>query len=236
MKKALYLVVLSMILTLVSCKKDTTGSKTITLTTTSVTLHYEDVFQIPAQCDSPITYTSNNEYHAQVTSSGLVTAKHVGTTTITLSSEDDTKTFTVIVNPRSNLYPEPDIEFGETKENVILKLGEPDISVVDTISIPPYTTYSYIAYTNYSTNTRSLYINFDENNCVSEYNISVHSPISTQIMDYLLERYSYESGDDLGYYFFRYKNYDELPDMLIVLYYPDNDDYWSVHYNPVPQF
>ncbi|MBQ4205271.1 MAG: Ig-like domain-containing protein [Bacteroidales bacterium] len=230
MKKALYLVVLSMILTLVSCKKDTAGNKTITLTTTSVTLHYEDVFQIPAQCDSPITYTSNNEYHAQVTSSGLVTAKHVGTTTITLSSEDDTKTFTVIVNPRSNLYPEPDIEFGETKESVILKLGEPDITTNNGL----YNTEE-IQYTYNSTTVKNLHIIFDDNNCVFLYSILVYSPASTLLFDYLLERYIY-SGCDYGTYFNTYYYTNGITpetESMNILLYSYTEDYWHIDYIPL---
>lgn len=233
MKKTLFILLTSLLLSFVSCKKDNATNKTITLSTTSVTLHYEDVFQITAQCDSPITYTSNNPFHAEVTNSGLVTAKHVGTTTITLSSGDDTKTFTVIVNPRSNLYPEPDIEFGETKESIIAKFGEPDI--LDTIWTPNDTvwiTHEYIEYTNYSTNAPSLTISFDENNCVQEYSLSVYSPIYTLISDFLIERYLYEGGDEYINYYINGLTIESATKFIIMSLI--NNTQYSVLYLPIP--
>ena len=227
MKKTLFFLLTSLLISFVSCKKDNATNKTITLSTTSVTLHYEDVFQITAQCDSPITYTSNNPFHAEVTSSGLVTAKHVGTTTITLSSGDDSKTFTVIVSPRSNLYPEPDIDFGETKDIVLSKLGEPD--VIDTIwtsNDTIWVTNEYIGYTNYSTNAPYLNINFDENNCVQEYSLYVYSPISTIITDFFLERYLYLDGYD-GFYFYT----NESTTKLVVIS-SINETHYNVYYFP----
>ncbi|MBQ5958416.1 MAG: Ig-like domain-containing protein [Bacteroidales bacterium] len=67
-----------------SCNKE----KLITLTESSATLHHGETYQINAECENPILFSSENEYHAKVSSSGLVTANYIGNTTITLQSEN----------------------------------------------------------------------------------------------------------------------------------------------------
>lgn len=168
-------------ITFAGCKKE----RLITLSTTSTTLHHGETFQIPAQCENPITYSSANEYHAKVSSSGLVTANYVGSTTISLLSEEDNKTFTVTVTPKSNLYPEPNIRFGETKSSVLSKYGDPDSSTDETIG-----------YIEYSTNAPGLLVLFDENDCVKDYAVIVKTAFSSELGTFLSERYFFVGYSD----------------------------------------
>ena len=163
------------------CKKE----KLITLTTTSTTLHHGETYQISAQCENPITYSSANEYHAKVSSSGVVTAQYVGSTTVTLQSEDDTKSFSVTIAPKSNLYPEPNIRFGETKSSIISRFGTPDSS-----------TDTGVGYIDYSTSAPGLLVMFDENDCVEDYAVIVKTEYSSELGTFLSERYFFIGYSD----------------------------------------
>ncbi|MCR5659936.1 MAG: Ig-like domain-containing protein [Bacteroidales bacterium] len=168
-------------ISVMGCKKE----KLITLSETSTTLHHGETYQISAQCENPITYSSANEYYAKVSSSGVITAQYVGRTTIALKSEEDAKTFTVTVAPKSNLYPEPNIRFGETKNSIISKFGTPDSS-----------TDTSVGYIDYSTNAPGLLVMFDENDCVNDYAVIVKTAYSSELGTFLSERYYFIGYSD----------------------------------------
>lgn len=157
----------------------------IMLEDTLATLHYGETYQINAECDNPITYSSENEYNATVSEEGLVTANFVGTTTITLASEFDTKTFEVIVEPVSNLYPEPEIEFGVSMDSIIEKFGEPDAEVEGAI-----------AYSNYSENSNMLMVMFDDEDLVQYYAVVFDVEYSDELDTFLSERYLFAQEED----------------------------------------
>ena len=157
----------------------------IMLEETSATLHYGETYQINAECENPITYSSENEYHATVSEEGLVTASFVGATTITLASEFDTKTFEVTVEPVSNLYPEPEIEFGESRESIIERFGEPDAEVEGAI-----------AYGSYSENSTMLMVMFDEDDLVQYYAVIFDVEYSDELDTFLSERYLFAQEED----------------------------------------
>lgn len=196
-----------------SCTKE----KLITLSATSVTLYHGETHKIPAQCENPITYTSANEYHAKVSPSGLVTAQYVGSTTIRLTSEDDTKTFTVTVSPQSNLYPEPNIHIGATRNSVISMLGTPD-----------YTDGNSIGYTSYSGNAPILIVLFDERNCVKSYAAVVGTTHTSSLRTFLSERYVYVGMSD-GTTFYRNGLTPSLATLAVAME-MYNLNYWMVAY------
>lgn len=119
MKKLLMFVAAIAIL-FTSCKKGT-----IEMSAESVTLNKGQEYSISATSDKPITYASLNDFHALVSDNGVVTANFVGKTNITLKTDKDSKSFAVNVAPVSNLYEEPELNFGMTKSAVIEKYGEP---------------------------------------------------------------------------------------------------------------
>ena len=157
----------------------------IVLEETSTTLHYGETYQINAECENPITYSSENEYHATVSEEGLVTANFVGATTITLASEFDTKTFEVTVAPVSDLYPEPEIEFSESRDSIIARFGEPDAEVEGAI-----------AYGNYSANSTMLMVMFDEEELVQYYAVVFAAEYSDELDTFLSERYLFAQEED----------------------------------------
>ena len=152
----------------------------ITLEETSATLHSGETYQIQAECEFPITYTSENEYYASVSEEGEVTANFVGSTNIVLESESDTKTFEVTVEPVSNLYPEPEVEIGATKEAIIEQFGTPDIDEDETLG-----------YYNYSENGTMLMVMFDEEGLVYAYAVIFDVSFEEELDTFLGERYLY---------------------------------------------
>lgn len=185
MKKLPILLLAFMSIVFVSCNKE----KLITLSNTTTTLHHGDTYQISAQCENPITYSSANEYHAKVSNTGLVTAQYVGRTTISLNSEDDNKSFTVIVSPTSNLYQEPNISFGDTRSTVISRLGTPDATMDNSI-----------AYNDYSNAAQMLIVTF-KNDRVDYYGVVVKSAYSSELATFLGERYDFIGySDDIFLY------------------------------------
>lgn len=157
----------------------------ITLEETSTTLHKGETYQINAECENHITYSSDNEFCATVSEEGLVTANYVGTAVITLDAESDTTTFEVTVAAQSELYPEPEIEIGETKEAVIERFGAPVAE-----------TEEAIGYANYSENTTMLMVMFDENNLVTSYAVIMDVNFVEELETFLSERYMFVQEEE----------------------------------------
>ena len=215
MRKLLIVLMAILTISVMGCKKE----KLITLSTTSTTLHKGETYWISAKCDNPITYSSANEYYATVSAFGTITANYVGQTTIRLKSEDDNRSFSVTIAPRSNLYPKPNITFGETKDSVISKYGT------------PITTNSgNIRYDNYSTNAPFLVVLLDNNGCVSAYGVAVKSAYTSELADFLGERYEM-IGYDGDVFYYRNGLSASTSTMAVVLQL-QNVNYWLVAYMP----
>lgn len=216
MRKLSFVLMVVLAISFMGCKKE----KLITLSTTSTTLHHGETYQISAQCDNPISYTSANEYYAKVSSFGKITAQYVGKTTIRLASEEDNRVFTVTVAPEYNLYPEPDIRFGETKASIISKLGTPDA-----------TTGGGIGYNNYSNAAPILMVLLDNNDCVQGYSVFVKTNYTSTLSNFLGERYVFLGyGDDT----FMYQNgltESTATKYIASRYY--NTNYWWVVYGKI---
>lgn len=149
------------------------------------TLFYDDEYQIQAVSNSEISYKSDNEFHAFVSDEGLVTARHVGETNILLSNAEDSKSFKVTVRPKSNLYPEPDVKFGDYRSSVKAKFGTPDSETTEAI-----------AYANYSSAAPVVMFLFDSSDKLEAYSVMVKSEYSSLLTDFLLERYQAFSQKD----------------------------------------
>lgn len=179
MNKTLFLAVLAAATIVLSgCGKEDDVDNSILLTSSNQTLFYDDEFQIDATSSLPITYTSEDEYHAKVSASGLVTAGRVGETNIVLSNGKDTKKIKITVRPESNLYPEPELTFGMTRAAVKSKLGTPDAE-----------TDAGLGWNNYSTNAPLLACVFDEADKLEAYSVMVKTAYASNLADFLLERY-----------------------------------------------
>ena len=116
---------------------------------------------------------------------GEVTARFVGSTIITLEAETDTQTFEVTVEPTSDLYPEPEIQFGETKDEIIERFGQPDEEDEEAIG-----------YYNYSENSLMLLVLFDEEGLVANYAVLMEVSFEEELDTFLGERYMFVQEEE----------------------------------------
>jgi hypothetical protein len=214
------LLVVILPLMLVNCT-DGEDPNVISLKVSEKTLYKHDQYQIEASSKTPITYTVENEYHALVSETGLVTAMFVGETHVFLSNGEDTKNLKVIVHPQNNLYPEPDIRFGDFKSAIEEKLGTPD-----------YETSSGVVYTDYSSAAPLLILLFDTSNKLRSYAVQVKTMYTSTLSDFLSERYLYLTETDSGILLFSNGLNPASSTMMIGLDLADTS-YWLVMYYPL---
>ncbi|WP_424493515.1 Ig-like domain-containing protein [Salinimicrobium sp. GXAS 041] len=161
-----------------SCSKDDNPEESLILESNEEVLYFGDKHQIQATSETPVTYSSNDEYHAEVSADGLITARFVGQTTIELTNEDETKEIAVTIEPRSTLYPDPNLEFGISQKELIAEWGTPDVEVEEGI-----------AYSNFSTAAPLVMYLFNENNEMESLAVMVETSYSKELGTYLAERY-----------------------------------------------
>lgn len=218
MKKKTLLITAVLTLVFLGCSKSE-KLDLVTLSEDSKELYYEETYQIRANSDSELTYAVENSFHGEVSESGLVTAGRVGETEIIVSNNEDSKKFKLTVVPKHNLYPEPDFDFGSTKEDIKALLGEPKTE-----------TETSLGYIDYSVAAPGLALLFDENNKLSSYGLMVKSVFSSKLADHLLEYYIPVAVED-GIAMFINSNTIETTTKVVgmSLY---SYQYWQVLYIP----
>ena len=216
MKKILFALLCAFAVLATGCQeKEDTG---ITLSETEVTLNSAEKYQIAAESQTPITYTSENEYHATVDKQGLVTAMFVGETDIVLDNGEDTKKLHVIIEPKYNLYEEPVIDFGITKDELISMLGEPDRTDEDNL-----------IYLNSSTESPMTLYSF-ENGKLSTSTVVVWTQYTENLVSFLNERYALLTEQEGTFLFMN--GTEKSSATMSVLAYLYGTQYWMVMYNP----
>ena len=219
MEKKLLIVLVSLLAICSACNKDRITKK-INLKTDKIEMHHLDTCSIVALSKLPSTYESGNEYHAKVDENGLVKGMFVGNTRIKVSNEIDTKYVDVIIKPTTYLYNEPDIQFGESKESVIAKFGQPN---EETSSGILYNMTSVISY--------YLVVSFDDNNNVSSYGVMIPSELATLLSDFLSERYLFVYYTNSRFLFIDALSMSEAHKAILM--YSFNTSYWVAAYAPV---
>ena len=218
--KNLFLLLFVLPLFFGACSSDD-DKNDISLNETNTTLKYTKTHQINATSDTKITYAVENEYHASVSESGLVTAGKIGETNIILTNGDDTKHFKVTVEPESTMYPNPNLEFGISKADLIKKLGTPNKE-----------TSSGMSYNNFSTKAPEVAYLFDSNNKLESVGVIVKTAYSSELGTYLGERYVYGTSIE-GEYTLIFVNALKLEKATMLigasLY---NTSYWMTIYMP----
>lgn len=186
--KKIVVVLMVCVLGMMSCKRDYLNVKNGSY----VRLYHDETHQIDAEAESIITYSSNDNYHAEVNAQGLVTANYVGKANVTLTNENgDVANVEIDVIPVSNMFPEPNISLGESENSILSKYGVPDFVDED-----------YYFYADYSAKAPYLLVMF-ENEKVVAYSVLVDTDSSDieELVTYVDERYKYiESDEDYLYY------------------------------------
>lgn len=190
MKKLSLILLAILTVALIGCKKDD-DSSTIKLKEGSKTLHHDDIYQIEAESENVITYTSENNYIAEVTNYGFVYANYVGATNIVLNDGESTEKFKVTVAAESNLYTLPNIKFGETRSTIKSRFGTPDYEDEDGLL--------------YERETETIYgymIVFDDTNKVYTYVVIVKPGYGHELANvFIPERYAFLGEADIYKYY-----------------------------------
>lgn len=175
MKKLFYLLMVAVTtVVFIGCSKD---DASIVLKQSEVSLYYGDNFQIEATPNTGLTYKSENEYHAVVSETGLVTALFVGETNIIVSDGNDSERLKVTVRPQSTLYPDPYLNWGASRSEVIAYSGTPDVNNEDGLTYKGYGSAEALIYM------------FDESDNLTSAGVVVKSSLSSEMSSYLAERY-----------------------------------------------
>lgn len=99
-----------------SCSKDEVVEPNVILSTTSVSMYYEQTKQLAAE--NATSWRSEDDFVAEVDGNGLVTGGHVGTTRIVASNGSSSATCNVTILPRYNLYDAPILDWGASMTEI----------------------------------------------------------------------------------------------------------------------
>ena len=176
-----------------SCGDDESDDspKTISIIPSSVNLYYEETQQLSAS--GATSWSSENDFVAEVDSKGLVTANHVGSTNILASNGNVKGKCTVTVKPKYNCYDTPLLNWGASKNAI-------SAAETHTKGSSSSSNHLYYQYTNGTTVAVVQYV--FENNALKGINVIAPSSDYASIGLHLLERYQpIGKDDDSNFYF-----------------------------------
>ncbi len=189
-----------------------------------VTLHFEEELVLTViDNHSDVTWTTDDEFVASVKSNGIVTAEHVGTTTITAKDGKNEVYCSVSVTPEYYTYNEPIMDWGCSKESIISKKGTPDSNQSDAVAYLQSESRGIV----------EMYM-FENGKLTSSGVILKLSYSNTDVASFLIERYQPITVTDSGIYCFINAMTLEkaslsigltIDDMILVTYLPYSDGY-----------
>ena len=95
---------------------DSDGGGSISLTPSSVVMYYDGTQQLKA--DGATNWLSEDEFVAKVDQNGLVSGRHVGTTTILATNGNSKGTCEVTIKPKYSLVDTPLFKWGASKSAI----------------------------------------------------------------------------------------------------------------------
>ena len=166
----------------------------------AVRLYVGDQVRITA--DRPVAWSAADDFYAAVDGEGTVTARHVGTTTVTATADSGSAACTVEVQPRYDTFEEPLYElFGQPlsvpKEAETREILEENDTAIFYKGERPY-----IAKVQYR---------FDkgEDPVVFYANIFIEKSYKEEMRNFFFERYEYDGSNDCFY------NFRSIPPIMI---------------------
>lgn len=175
--KTIKFLVLSMLLIIAfGCEEDKQG---LEISNASISIQYGDSLQLNAKSDYPVVYSSENLFHAGVSEAGLVKGYHIGSTSITVSSNDQEVSIPIEVTSKYNFYAEPITEWGMSKTELISKVGAPD----------EYDSDGNLSYTNPTSDITLLRYFIDSNDELYGVGLGMNYEDYTEILGTVNERY-----------------------------------------------
>ena len=176
---------------LIGCQKEAAN---LTVSPSEITLYAEGTKAITTNA-SNATFTSEDDYYAEVDESGLVTANKVGNTKITVSGNGQVKKVPVTIMPQYNLYPDIDVLIGKSKSEVTKLLGSNYKTSTTSGGQEMWTYFSYNSYTVF------LGFYFKSNGMVEHAMVAISTSYTSMLTKALIERYNI-AGMQNDHYFF----------------------------------
>ena len=166
----------------------------------AVRLYVGDQVRITA--DRPVAWSAADDFYAAVDADGTVTARHVGTTTVTATADSGSAACTVEVQPRYDTFEEPLYELFGQPLSVLKKAETREILEENDTSIFYKGERPYIAKVQYR---------FDkgEDPVVFYANIFIEKSYKEEMRNFFLERYEYDGSNDCFY------NFRSIPPIMI---------------------
>ena len=166
----------------------------------AVRLYVGDQVRITA--DRPVAWSAADDFYAAVDADGTVTARHVGTTTVTATADSGSAACTVEVQPRYDTFEEPLYELFGQPLSVLKKAETREILEENDTSIFYKGERPYIAKVQYR---------FDkgEDPVVFSANIFFEKSYKEEMRNFFFERYEYDGSNDCFY------NFRSIPPIMI---------------------
>ena len=223
MKKNLFVLnVLSCVMLFTSCE----NSK-MTISPSHIMLHFEDEVGLTIIDNrSNVNWATDDEFVASVNNNGIVTAEHVGITTITAKNGKEEAYCSVSVTPEYHTYNEPIMDWGCSKQTIISRKGTPDSNQSNAIA--------YLQ--NESKGILEMYM-FENGKLTSSGIILKLSYTNTDVASFLLERYQpITITDDGTYGFINAMTLEKanlmvaltIEDIILVAYGPLDSDKYNI--------
>ncbi|MDE6651561.1 MAG: hypothetical protein K2K08_04040 [Paramuribaculum sp.] len=162
-------------------------------------------------------WRSSNDFVASVDKDGNVEAEHVGECTIS----NEKNSCKVTVTPKSNFIKEPVTDWGISKSQLISKCGNNykesgnSIGYTSNSNIAPITMYT-----------------FDSSGRLSSSVITVKTTYTSDLVDFLMERYQPVAVDGYDFYFTNGYTTQSTSTVVGMSLYKYDKSYWMVMYMP----
>ena len=167
----------------------------------AVRLYVGDQVRITA--DRPVAWSAADDFYAAVDADGTVTARHVGTTTVTATADSGSAVCTVEVQPRYDTFEEPLYNYLSLHPLSVLKEAETrEILEENDTAIFYKGERPYIAKVQYR---------FDkgEDPVVFYAHIFIEKSYKEEMRNFFFERYEYDGSNDCFY------NFRSIPPIMI---------------------
>ena len=184
----------------------------------AVRLYVGDQVRITA--DRPVAWSAADDFYATVDADGTVTARHVGTTTVTATADSGSAACTVEVQPRYDTFEEPLYELFGQPLSVLKKAETREILEENDTSIFYKGERPYIAKVQYR---------FDkgEDPVVFYAHIFIEKSYKEEMRNFFFERYEYDEETNV---FHTYHNY-QSPPFVSIGFYEMQPEYIIASYN-----
>ena len=158
--------------------------------------------QVRITVDRPVAWSAADDFYAAVDADGTVTARHVGTTTVTATADSGSAACTVEVQPRYDTFEEPLYELFGQPLSVLKKAETREILEENDTAIFYKGERPYIAKVQYR---------FDkgEDPVVFYANIFIEKSYKEEMRNFFFERYEYDGSNDCFY------NFRSIPPIMI---------------------